>query len=548
MYKLLYFCSLFLAATAGRLHAQEWRNPFDFPVLLSGNFGELRSGHFHAGIDFKTKNTEGMPVHAIQDGYVSRITVSPWGYGHALYLNHPNGTTSVYGHLQRFASRVAACVSEQQYAQESFAVDLTLPPEQFPVRKGQIIALAGNTGSSAGPHLHLEIRNTKTGRLYDPLEYYKEQVKDTQPPKIEGIMACPVEGKGVINGSSRKIELKTGKIEAWGEIGLAVKACDYMDGTANIYGVRRIAMMVDTLVVFSSHINGFMPDEAHGINTFIDYEAWKERRVFYMKTFLDPGNSLSFIKHINRGIIRIDEERTYRVIFRLRDLHGNLAQHTLLIEGKKQDIPAPDTEGTYFHRKSENRFGAKGIRLLIPAGNLYDDIYFRYDVQTDAAALTGVHVLHNRPVPLHGKAALSLHLPADTLADKQKYGIVRLQGKRAIWTGGVCRNGWIEADIRELGSYTVMQDTQPPLITAVNPAAWTGDKRITLRISDNLSGIQSYRGEIDGQFALFEFDGKKALVSYRFDKTRLTRGRHNLKFTLTDACGNRSEYNCPFIW
>jgi hypothetical protein len=534
--------------TTEHLRAQEWRNPFDFPILLSGNFGELRNDHFHAGIDFKTRSIEGIPMHAIQDGYVSRITVSPWGYGHALYLNHPNGTTTVYGHLQRFANRIAAYVNEQQYTQESFAVDLTLTPEQCPVRTGQIIALSGNTGSSAGPHLHLEIRNTETGWLYDPLEYYKEQVKDTRPPRIEGFMVYPIEGRGVVNGSNRKVELKTGKIEAWGEIALAVKAYDYMDGTANIYGVRRIAMAIDTQVVFSSHINGFMPNETRYINTFIDYEAWKEHHAFYMKTFTEPGNRLSFIKHINRGVVCINEERTYRIIFRLRDFNGNLAQHTLLVEGKRQNIPAPDTEGTYFHWKSENHFGAKGVRLLIPAGNLYDDIYFRYGTQTNAATLTNVHVLHNKAVPLHNKATLSLHLPTDTLTDKQKYGIVRLQGKRVVWIGGLYRKGWIEADIRDLGSYAIMQDTKPPLITAINPATWTSNRRITLRISDDLSGVQSYRGEIDGQFALFEFDGKKALVSYRFDKMRLTRGKHNLKFTLTDACGNQTEYNHAFIW
>jgi hypothetical protein len=553
-------CLLLLPAT-GALNAQELLNPFEFPVLLSGNFGELRNDHFHAGLDFKTQGVEGKSVRAVQDGYVSRIVVSPWGYGNALYLNHPDGTTTVYGHLQRFAARITAYVKEQQYAQESFAVDLALSPEQFPVRQGQTIALAGNTGSSAGPHLHFEIRNTETGVLCDPLEYYIKQVKDSRPPKIEGIMVYPMDGRGVVNGNSRKIELKQlaaapggkrktpAKIEAWGEIGLAVKAYDYMDGTSNIYGVRRMAMAIDTQVVFSSHIDCFSPAETRYINSFIDYEAWKEQHAFYMKTFVEPGNRLSFIKSSNRGIIRIDEERTYRITFRLRDFYGNLAQYTLSVEGKEQPILAPDTEGDYFHWKGDNRFGAKGIRLLIPAGNLYDDIYFRYGVQKKTGgALADVHILHTPGVPLHDAARLSLHLQADTLADKQKYGIVRLQNKRAFWIGGTYRNGWIDAGIRHFGSYTVMKDVRPPLITAVNPAAWVSSRRITLRITDELSGIQSYRGEIDGQFVLFEFDGKKSLVSYRFDKARLAKGKHDLKFTLTDACGNRSEYKHSFIW
>lgn len=558
MYKYLHLILCLLLWATDVLQAQELLNPFGFPALLSGNFGELRSDHFHAGLDFKTQGVEGKTVRAIQDGYVSRISVSPWGYGNALYLNHPGGITSVYGHLQRFAGPLDAYVKEQQYAQESFSIDLALSPERFPVRKGQPIALAGNSGSSAGPHLHLEIRDTETGVFYDPLEYYKEQIKDKRPPEIKSILVCPVEGLGIVNGKNRKkeITLSAGNgrktpsepIEAWGEITLAIQAYDYMDGTSNTYGVRRLAMAVDSQAVFSSHIDRFSPGESRYINSFIDYEAWKERRLFYMKTFAEPGNRLSFINSLGRGIVRINQERTYRITFRLRDIHGNLTQYTLPVEGKKQLIPAPDTRGEYFHWKSENRFGAKGIRLLIPAGSLYDDIYFRYAVQEKTAGPAATHSLHIPAVALHKEARLSLRLQRDTSGGKHTYGIVRIQNKRAVWIGGVYRNGWIEADIRNFGDYTIRQDTTPPVITAVNPSAWTSDRRITFRISDNLSGVQSFRGEIDGQFALFEFDGKKNLVTYRFDQTRLPRGKHKLTFSITDACGNQAEYNRSFAW
>ncbi|MDR1344649.1 MAG: M23 family metallopeptidase [Tannerellaceae bacterium] len=557
MHRYTYFCfSIFLWATAGVLHAQEWANPLTFPILLSGNFGELREGHFHAGIDFKTQSVEGKPVQAVQEGYVARITISPWGYGRALYINHPNGATTVYGHLQSFAGNIADYVKEQQYAKESFPVDLTFEPEQFPVEKGQVVALSGNSGSSAGPHLHFEIRNTETGMLYDPLAFYKEQANDTKPPRIDGIKVYPMEGKGVVNGSRQSVEITANnlhnasvKIEAWGEIALAIKAYDYMDGTANIYGVCRVAMGVDDRMIFSSHIRSFLPNETRYINSFIDYEAWKLRHAFYMKTFVEPGNKLNFIEHNGRGIVNINEERTYRITFRLSDLYGNTAQHTLLVEGKRQNIPAPDTEGEYFHWKSENRFGAKGVRFVIPSGNLYDDIYFRYNVQpAGVGALSDTHILGDRPVPLHDKAYLSLHLQTDTPVDVGKYGIVRLQNKRAIWIGGTYNNKWIETSIRDFGSYTIMQDVRPPVITPLNPATWIGNRCITLRVSDNLSGIHTYRGEIDGKFVLFELDGKKGVVTYNFDRTRLAQGAHKLKFVLTDACGNQSEYNHSFTW
>lgn len=554
-----YFILCLLLAASGALCAQELLNPFDFPILLSGNFGELRSDHFHAGIDFKTQGAEGKTVRAVEDGYVARIVVSPWGYGNALYLNHSGGITGVYGHLRQFAAPVEAYVKEQQYAQESFSVDLSLPPEQFPVRKGQAIALSGNSGSSAGPHLHLEIRDTESGVLYDPMEYYKDRINDKRPPEIRGVLVCPVEGLGVVEGKNRKKEIKlsakNGKympvepIEAWGEIALAIQAYDRMDATSNIYGLRRLAMAVDSQAVFSSHIDRLSPDESRYINSFIDYERWKERRLFYMKTFVEPGNRLSFINSVGRGIVRIDRERTYRIAFRLRDIYGNLTQYTLAIKGKKQDIPAPDTQGEYFHWKSENRFGAKGIRLSIPAGSLYDDIYFKYAVQEKTApAPAAVHTLHKPTVALHKEARLSLRLQGDTLGGKQQYGLVRMQNKRAVWIGGVYRNGWIESGVRSFGDYTIMRDTTPPVITPVEPATWTSKQRITFRVSDNLSGVQTFRGEIDGQFVLFEFDGKKNLIAYRFDPSRLARGSHRLTFSLTDACGNRATCNHSFTW
>ena len=177
--KMLLVC---LGLTGLTVSAQTFRSPVDIPILLSGNFGELRNNHFHSGIDFKTQGVEGKNIRAVKDGYVSRILVSPWGYGHALYVKHPDSTMSVYGHLRNFAGHIATYVKEQQYAQERFSVDLSPEPSQFPVKAGELIALSGNTGSSGGPHLHFEIRDLRTGEPVDPIVYYKDKIKDTRPP------------------------------------------------------------------------------------------------------------------------------------------------------------------------------------------------------------------------------------------------------------------------------------------------------------------------------------------------------------------------------
>lgn len=554
MYKLYIVLLAFCFQAIG---AQQLRQPFDFPILLSGNFGELRNNHFHSGIDFKTQGAEGKPVHAVQEGYVSRISVSPWGYGNGLYLTHPDGTTTVYGHLQRFAPSIAEYVKAQQYEQESFNVNLFLTPEQLPVKKGEVIAYSGNTGSSGGPHLHFEVRDTESEEVLDPIEYFKEKITDTRPPKIQGILICPMEGKGVVNGSSRKLELKpvtakngkqtlTGKIEAWGEIGLAVKAYDYMDNTTNIYGVKEITLRLDSQVVYHSNLDRFAFDETRFLNSYVDYEQWKEHRSFYMRSFIEPGNRLRFMDAANRGIVRIDEEKTYHLTYTLADAFGNIAKLSVWIEGKEQNIPEIKAEGTeLFHWMTDNRFGAKGIRMTLPKGNLYNDLYFRYSAKEDSTALAATHILHNRPVPLHSAAQLSLRLQIDTLDNKQQYGIVRIQKGRRSWIGGTYRNGWIDATIKELGSYTIGQDTKAPTITPLHPDTWAGKQAFAFRLTDNLSGVQTYRGEIDGQFVLFEMNNR-SVITYTFDKERLSRGQHSLRLVVTDAAGNQSEYTHAF--
>ena len=552
------FCFL-TGITTVTAKAQQLRKPMDIPILLSGNFGELRSNHFHSGIDFKTQGVEGKPIHSVQDGYVSRISVSPWGYGNGLYITHPDGTTTVYGHLQKFSQKITAYLKEKQYEQESFNVNLSLTPDELPVKEGELVALSGNTGSSGGPHLHFEVRDTETEEPMDPIEYYKDLIKDTQAPKIQGIMVYSMPGKGVVNGSRRKLELKpvtakngkqtlTGKIEAWGEIGLAVKGYDYMDNTSNIYGIKDITLTADSQVIFHSNLDRFAFDESRYLNSFTDFEEWKEHRSFYIKSFVDPGNRLRFIESLNRGILTIDEPRTYHLTYQLADAFGNTTRLSIQIEGKEQPIPEVDTENTeLFHWWSDNRFGAKGIRLTIPKGNLYDDLYFRYSVKEDSTALGAAHILHNKPVAFHKSAKLSLRLQTDTLENKQQYGIVRLQNGRRSWTGGVYRNGWVDADIKEMGSYTLGQDLVPPTITPLNPATWVSKQAIALRLSDNLSGVQTYRGEIDGQYVLFEMNSK-SVITYHFDKERLARGKHTLKLVVTDACGNQSTYTYPFTW
>lgn len=559
MYKHIILSVILSFGTFGAAKAQELRSPVDIPIYLSGSFGELRSNHFHSGIDIKTQGVTGKTVHAVQDGYVSRLSVSPYGFGLAVYLNHPDSTTTVYGHLLKFNDKIAAYVKQQQYKEESFRVDLALTPDLFPVKKGDIIALSGNSGSSGGPHVHFEVRNTLTEEPLDPQQYYISEIKDSKPPRIQSVMVYPMKGKGAVNNSQDKKAFSivtdksgkqtlSGKIEAWGEIGFALKAYDYMDETSNNYGVKEITLQEGNTVLFHSNLNQFAFGETRYINSFTDYEEWKEKRSFYMKSFIEPGNRLRFMEATDRGILTINEPHTYQLTYHLADAHGNTTTLTFGITGREQEIAAPDTSGTeHFPYYTDNRFGAKGIRLTIPRGNLYTDLNFRYTATCNPTAYAATHQLHNHPLAFHTNAQLSLRIQNDTYPVTSAYGIVRIVNGQQAWIGGKYRDGWLDANIRELGDYTVGVDSIPPHIAPISTPQWIKNRTFKFRITDNLSGIEKYTAYIDGKFALFEMDGKTAIITHRFNPKELTAGKHTLELRVTDGSGNETMYMHTFV-
>jgi len=537
------------------LSSQHLINPIDLPLSLSGSFCDLRSNHFHAGIDIRTGGVEGQPVRAVANGYVSRITVSPVGYGQAVYITHPDDSLiTVYGHLQRFNPQIAEIVRKKQYKTENFVTEIKLNPNTLKVKQGDIIAYSGNTGSSGGPHLHFETRDLRNGDYLDPLVFYKNRIKDTEKPVLKGLIVSPVPGKGVVNGSNRKqhVAFKYDKkgnivinstIEAYGEIGLEIRAADRMNGTTFSYGIKKILMTVDGVEMFYSFTDRFSNEESRYLNSYTDYA---EKDAFYIKTFVDQGNASRFLASRNYGIINITEARNYNVNIKLSDIYDNTCEFNLRIKGKKQKISPPDTAGAVLMRWFDvNSFVSKGIRLTVARNSMYNNLYLRYSSSYSPDYDSPVHVLHDSPVPLHFPAQLSLFLGDSLSADNQRqYGIIRIDKNGKIaWIGGKYRDGWIDTEINELGDrLTVAKDTVPPTLTPVNPDKWTENKKITVRIKDDLSGIGTFRGEIDGKYALFEYDPKNSAITYRFDKQRLSDGIHHLKITVSDNCGNTTVY------
>ncbi len=560
MRKIIIF--LFYISSFNYIIAQDlYRSPLDIPIVLSANFGELRPNHFHSGIDLKTAGVINKPVYSIADGYIFRISVSPAGYGLAIYVMHPTtGQTSVYGHLNKYAPKIAEYVKTKQYEQESFSVDLQVGKDLLPVKKGELIAYSGNTGSSGGPHVHFEIRDTESQKVVDPLVYYKDMIEDTQSPRIKGIAVYPVNEKGAADFSRdparRSISiLKSGvyapikdTVEVWGVIGVGVYANDRMNGTTNIYGVKKVRLFCDDTEIYSSDIADVSLGTTRMINSLIDYEYWVKRRIFYQKMFVEPGNKLQIYKTINNGYIDIKEERIYNLRCELEDLYGNQTVYNFCVKGIEQTIPQKKRCMQQMKWDLDNNFTAGRFSLSIPKDYLYDDLCFILKNKPSEKYLSDIYRVNDEYIPLHNYSEMSIPLEKDTVSNKSQYGVVRIDGTRETWIGGVYENGTMKARIRDLGhSYAVSMDAEAPQITPLQPLKWAKNAEIQIKLSDNKSGIGAYKGTIDGNYVLFENDVKSSVYTYKFDVKRLQKGQnHKLIFTAVDKAGNTSSYEYTF--
>lgn len=517
--------------------------PLDGPLLFSGNFGEIRANHFHGGLDFKTGGVIGKPVRALADGYISRIRVNH-GSGYVLDVVYENGYTMVNRHLSAFVGEMADRIKQLQYEEESWEVEFVPQSEEYPVKAGQVIGLSGNTGYSFGPHLHLDVLETSTGEYVDPLPFFASRVQDKVAPKALGWMLFPQAGRGVVNGRQQNQAFgcqPKNPVTAWGEIGVGIRAYDYMDGVSNRYGVHTVILEVDGQEVFRSVVDRFSYEEHRYIN------AWTKGQ--YMKSFIEPGNHLRMLHAAGekRGLITIDEERPYRLVYTLRDALGNTSKVRFTIEGKKMSIvPVRHREKYVLHWDRVNYLQEPGLDLFIPRGNLYADVFLNYALKKDSGAVAFTYQLHDEIVPLHEACQLSIALRHFPVADSTKYYMARVSTNgRLTYVGGQMEQGRMQARVRELGTFTVAVDTVPPVLTPINPKLWARNGRIVFKAKDERTGVTSYRGTIDGAYALFgKPNAVDGLLVYEVDPEQVVKGqRHLVEMSVTDGCGNTTtEY------
>lgn len=326
----------------------DYSSPVDFDIVLAGNFGEPRPWHFHGGLDIKTNNQEGKQVFSIAKGYVSRLTVNKYGFGNAIYVTHPDGLTSVYCHLKRFADKY-----EQLFERTGWrdTLDFRFPEGKLPVSAGDYIAVSGNTGHSTGPHLHLELHDTETWVMRDPMSKLAHLIADTVAPQAHSFMAIPQQDEGVFNGGFTKQTFGFGQPDikkqhttwtlsrdftAWGRVGFALWADDYSEATYNHYGVRHTRLLVDGREVFRTDVDSIPVSCQVEVNLWGDYQHWRRTRIWYMKSYREPGMRLPILHtDFSQGIVNFNEERPYHLTYILRDYQGNESRYDFTVRGQR---------------------------------------------------------------------------------------------------------------------------------------------------------------------------------------------------------------------
>lgn len=530
----------------------EFSSPFDFRLLLSGNFGELRSNHFHAGVDFKTQGVVGKPIKCVADGYICRAKVQSGGYGCALYVMHDNGYMTVYGHLDRFPDIVAERIREKQYKDETFEVDLEFLPSEFRVLRGEVLAYAGNTGYSFGPHLHFEVRDSTGNELYDPMLFYREVLSDTRPPRAMAIAVYPCRGKGVVEGGdASKVYKVNGQavpdtIVAWGSVGFGVKALDYMDDTHNKYGVYRLELFVDGVELFRSEFSNFSFDENRLINAWVDYERYINGGEWFQKLFVPGSNPLRVLTTApGKGWLDVDEERFYNVECRMSDYHGNSSACRVVVKGERAAVNDTSVFTHVMYREAVNSIEFMGMRLFVPKGELFEDAFLNVRL-VEKGALSGRYDLGGTSYPLWHGGTLSLRVDDAGGVDPSRLYMRRITRKGSVPLVGEYSGGWLTAKVNILGCYEVAVDTVPPRVKPVKEGYWMRNSRIVFAVADGETSIKSFRGTIDGNFVLFEYSSKNSRLTLDLKKENVGRGNHVLKVEVTDACGNVSVFEKNF--
>ena len=544
---------------------QEYQAPLNFRMLLSGTFGELRGNHFHSGIDIKTEGVEGQKVYAIEGGYVSRIKISSWGYGKAIYINHPDGRTSVYAHLQKFSTKIENIVKKEHYKKESFEINLFPNKEAIKISKGEIIALSGNSGGSDGAHLHFEIRNTKTEHPINPLQF-GFKIDDTVSPtlnklKIHAFNNTTIDGyrkSKIINIKKNNDKYSIDKTPIInGAFGLEIFTYDKLNDSHNKNGIYSIKLYIDSIICYEFKVDELDFSTSRYINAHIDYCEHKESENKYHRCYKLPHNKLTnYSNLINEGIIDFNDNTIHSITLLVNDISGNISELSFKVQATNEPVslidPLPlESTSVAFRLSNSNIFKADNMELHMEANTLYEPLQFNYSTTDSIKGVYGiVHHVHNNKTPVHKRYALSIKADVPEKQKNKTYiATTDLEGN--FWhLGGSWKDGFLRTKVREFGDFCIVADTTNPEIKGLNifpGKVFNTQTTIKCTIKDKNSGIKSYRGEIDGKWILMDYDYKKNLLRFDIEKN-ISKGKHTFTLKVIDNVGNATNYKAEFTY
>ena len=545
-------------------------SPLDIPLTLSGTFAEMRINHLHTGIDIRTNEKEGYNVYAPADGYVARIKVSPFGFGNALYITHNNGLVTVYGHLSAYNQTITNYLRKEQYKKESFEQDLILPKNKIRVKKGEIIALTGNSGGSEGPHLHFEIRNERNEKPINPFVFGFD-IKDTIPPTFKELRIYNQVDQNQIIPSFKANEYSLTKanhthhynikndeiIKVSQNVYFGILTYDKMNDTKSDFDNYSVQMYLDSVLQFKYVNDQLSFKEPRYVNSLIDYAEYYDTGKRYQLSRKQPGSKLSnYNTVINNGCISLVDTNTHIIKYIITDFKGNNATLTFNIkkdidykyQSTKDTIDKDDT--TLFYYNKNNTFKDDEININIPEGALYDNILFKYHYSDKEKYLSKTHSIHDPHVPLH--ISYTLSIKADSVADslKSKLLIVKINANnKLISEGGKWIDGFVKANVNNFGKFAVYLDTVPPKIKPLNikdQKNISEQKTIEIKITDELSGIKSFKAFLNSKWILMEYDVKNNLLTYAIDDN-VKEGNNHFFLEVEDNKGNKSNYEAELF-